>query len=105
MKEVNTKNFDEIVIKSNQSVVIDLWAPWCAPCLIVGPILESLSENIKEVIFVKCNVDENPEIAQKYNVRGIPTFLFFNNGELVASEVGVMMEAGFKEKINKHFSL
>jgi thioredoxin 1 len=99
MKEVNKDNFEETISKDNL-VIVDMWAQWCGPCRMAAPILEDLSNTNENVDFAKCNVDENPEIAQKYGVRGIPTFLFFKEGKLVSSEVGVIPKNRLQEKID-----
>lgn len=104
MIEVNQNNFDEIVLQAKTPVVLDLWAPWCSPCMMITPILEELSNENKHITFVKCNVDQNPQIANKYSIRNIPTVMFFNKGKLLDTQVGVNSKMTFNSAINKLYS-
>ncbi|MEM2743227.1 MAG: thioredoxin domain-containing protein, partial [Candidatus Methanomethylicaceae archaeon] len=75
--ELTDENFDFIVNNSKQLVVIDFWAPWCGPCMIMAPIFERLAKKFEgKVLMAKMNVDENMEITQRFNIYGIPTFIF-----------------------------
>ena len=86
---VNDSNFDEEIKNSQLPVVVDFWAEWCGPCKQIGPILEEIAESKKDKLKIyKLNVDENPEIPQKYNIRGIPTLLLFKDGKLLDTKVG-----------------
>ncbi len=97
---LNKDNFEEILNK-NEYVIVDFWADWCMPCKMMSPIFEKVSEKYKgKVLFGKLNVDENPEIASKYNIMSIPTLILFKNGEKLAEFVGLMPENIFEEKIN-----
>ena len=89
--ELNQENFEQTV-KSNATVLVDLWAPWCGPCRMLSPIVDEVAENAEElnVTVAKVNVDENLEIAQKYSVSAIPTLLVFKNGELANKSVGLV---------------
>ncbi len=88
--ELNDKNFEDKVLKSNKIALIDFWAPWCGPCQIMGPIIEETAKEIGgKAIVGKLNVDESPETAQKYGVMSIPTIIIFKNGELAKQIVGV----------------
>jgi thioredoxin 1 len=88
--EVTDKTFDE-TIRNNQLVVVDCWAPWCGPCQMVAPIIEELARQYAgKVLFGKLNVDENPYMAMRYGIMGIPTLLFFKNGELIDRIVGAI---------------
>ena len=91
MATINTtdENFDTQVLKSEKMTLVDFWAEWCAPCKQVGPILEEISEEMKDqIIIAKHDIDSQPNMPSKYGVRGIPTMLLFKGGELVATKVG-----------------
>ena len=102
VKQINASNFDEEVLKAEGLVVVDLYADWCGPCKMMGPVLESLSEDYEDVKFAKLNVDDNPDIAAKYGVQSIPNFLFIKNGELVDQLVGAKDSESFEEAIERN---
>lgn len=88
------------MIDNKQTFVIDLYADWCSPCKTVGPIIDNLSEKYKDTLIIgKLNVDENTETTSKFGIRGIPTVLFFKNGELVNTQVGASPEQVYEQKI------
>ncbi|MFH1689925.1 MAG: thioredoxin [Candidatus Eisenbacteria bacterium] len=94
-------NFEAEVLKSNVLVLVDFWAPWCGPCRLVGPILEELAdENTGKLKVVKVNVDENSALSQRYEIKGIPTMMFFKGGEQVDMTVGAAMKDRIQEKID-----
>ncbi|MEM5811923.1 MAG: thioredoxin [Candidatus Aenigmatarchaeota archaeon] len=93
------------LVKKNKMVVVDIYADWCYPCKILSPIIEEVSKEYKNIKFVKINVDENTEIAQLYDVKSIPTLLYFQNGNLVNRTVGALPKTKIKEIIEKTFSL
>jgi thioredoxin 1 len=100
VNEINDQNFDSEVIKSTIPVAVDFWAPWCGPCRSLAPITEKLSEVYAgKVKFCKINVDENPEMSQKYKVMSIPLVLFFKAGVQRDSSLGLVPEAMLKTKI------
>jgi len=101
-KELNDKNFESEVLKSDKVALVDFWAPWCGPCQMMGPIVEETSKEIGDTAIVgKCNVDENPNTAQKYGVMSIPTLILFKNGEIVKQMVGVQSKETLLEEIKK----
>ena len=88
--EVTDMNFDQEVLQSDKPVVVDFWAPWCAPCRMLAPIFEQLANQYWDKIkFVKVNVDENPTSAIRFNIQGIPTVMIFKNWQPVQTIVGV----------------
>lgn len=87
---ITNNNFNQEVLQSEKTVLIDFWAPWCGPCRMVGPIIEEIAEEITDTAKVgKINVDEQPDLAAKYGVMSIPTIIVFKNGEIATSSVGL----------------
>jgi thioredoxin 1 len=95
---LNDSNFEEQILNAELPALVDLWAPWCAPCRMIAPAIEELAaEYDGKAVVGKLNVDENPVIARKYGVTSIPTLLFFKGGDVVDQMVGV--PAGNARKI------
>ncbi len=82
------KDFDDVVINSTTPVFVDFYAEWCGPCKMIAPILEGIAREDTGVKIVKVDVDQNPEISQKYGIRSIPTMHLFKNGEITDSVTG-----------------
>ena len=102
MMIVNNKNFKEEVLESKVPVIIDFFAQWCGPCKMFGPIFESVAEDYEDKVkFVKVDIDESPEIAEKYFVMSIPTLKFINNGELKGSFVRAMAPDDLEEWVDE----
>lgn len=99
-QEFTDASFQNEVIGSGKVVVVDLWAEWCGPCRMMTPIIDELSKEYEGKALVgKLNVDDNPEVPTNYNVRGIPTFLIFKNGELKEKVVGAQSKKLLQDKI------
>lgn len=100
--EVNDGDFEEQVLKSQQPVLVDFWAPWCGPCRGLAPTLETIaSEYQDKVKIVKMNVDENANVPAEYGVRSIPFLVLIKDGKIVDSIVGVHPKAKIQEMIDK----
>ncbi len=84
---LTNSNFDEVIASSTQPVLVDFWATWCGPCRMVSPIVDEIAEE-EDVTVGKVNVDEEPELAQRFGVMSIPTLLVFEGGKLVNKSVG-----------------
>src|SRR6056297_1535368 len=98
--EVTDANFDEKVLQSDKPVVVDLWAEWCGPCKMIGPIIEEIGKEYDDqVVCAKLDVDSNPQTPTKYRVRNIPTILFFKDGELKDKQVGAVPKNTILEKL------
>lgn len=102
---VTSANFDEEVLKADTLVMVDFWAPWCGPCKMIAPAVESLADEYAgRCKVVKLNTDENQDVATRYQIMGIPTLLFIKNGEPVDKVVGAASGQQLKEKIEAHLS-
>ena len=102
---VSDDNFDSSVVKSDKPVLVDFWAPWCGPCVAIGPVLEQLAEEYKgKVTIAKMNVDENANVPATFGVRSIPYLVMFKNGKMVDSIVGAVPKAKLKEMIDRSIS-
>jgi thioredoxin 1 len=98
--EITDATFEEVVLKSDKPVLVDFWAVWCGPCRMVGPIIDEISNEYDgKAVVGKVDVDANQEFAAKYGVRNIPTVLVFQNGEVVARQVGVAPKKSYTDAI------
>lgn len=101
-EQITDAAFEETVIKSDLPVLLDFWAPWCGPCRAVGPVVDELAtEFAGKILIVKINVDENPATSSRYQVRSIPTLLFFKNGEVVEQISGAVGKDAIKDVFTK----
>ena len=99
--EITDATFEEVVLKSDKPVVVDVWAAWCGPCRMVGPIIDEVSDEYEgKAVVGKVDVDANQEFAAKYGVRNIPTVLVFKGGEIVSRQVGVSPKQVYTDAID-----
>ncbi len=99
--ELTDQSFDQEVLNSDQPVLVDFWAEWCGPCRMVGPIVEELAGEYEGKLKVgKVDVDSNPQVSMKYNIRSIPSLLIFKNGEVVDQIVGAVPKAQLKKQVD-----
>jgi thioredoxin 1 len=98
---VTSATWDQEVLKSPTLVLVDFWAVWCGPCRMVAPIVDEISkEYAGKLKVLKLNTDENPDVAGRYKIMGIPTLMFFKNGERVDQVVGAVPKAQLKIKVD-----
>jgi len=95
-------NFDDIIINSDKTILIDFWAVWCGPCKMLAPIYEELSNETDDVIFCKVNVDEQPELAAAFEISSIPTIVFVKERKIVDQSVGYVTKEQLKALIAKN---
>ena len=94
ISHLTDETFEEEVLKSNIPVLVDYWAPWCEPCKMIAPILDSLTADYAgKLKITKLNIDDNQKTPQKYGVRGIPTLMIFKNGNVEATKVGALSKS------------
>jgi len=103
VQKVDTNNFQTEVIESDKITIVDFYADWCGPCRKLSPIIEEIEQELSDnVKFTKINTDENIELAQRYQISGIPTLLVFKKGELAERMVGLMPKSSIITNIEKH---
>lgn len=97
--KVNDKNFEEEVLKSEKTVLVDFYADWCGPCKMLSPIVDEVAEEKEDIKFVKINVDESQETAFKYQIMSIPTLVVIQNGNEVKRSVGLIDKSEILEML------
>ncbi|MBA1339424.1 MAG: thioredoxin 1 [Pelagibacterales bacterium] len=102
-KKITDESFEKDVVNASTPTVVDFWAEWCGPCKQIGPVLEEISDEMKDkVVIAKHNIDEEPNSPTKYGIRGIPTMLLFKDGQLKATKVGATTKSNIVSWIKEN---
>lgn len=103
IKTLDADSFDSTITETSKPILIDFWAPWCGPCKSIAPIIEDLANEMGEQVQIcKVNVDNNTEIAGRFNIRAIPTMLLFKDGSVVDQIIGLTNKDDLKSKLSAH---
>jgi len=103
VKETSDSGFENDVLKSDQPVLVDFWAAWCAPCRMLAPTVEAVAEKYAgNAKVMKLNVDDNPSVSQRFGIKGIPTLILFKNGKEEERVVGATSESAISRILDKH---
>jgi len=101
-KQVTTKTFGKEVLEAEKAVLVDFWAPWCAPCRQMAPVLDNIARDMEgDLEVAKVNVDEEPDLAGRYGVQGIPTLLIFQGGKVIAQHVGAAPQRALQDALKR----
>jgi thioredoxin 1 len=98
--KLTTENFEQEVLQSGKTVLVDFYADWCGPCKMMSPVIDEIAKERTDIKVGKLNIDEEMEVAQKYGVMSIPTFIVFKNGEAVQKDMGAKPKSAVLEMLN-----
>lgn len=101
MQTIIQDNFQKEVVGQKGTIFVDFFAPWCGPCKMTGPIIDELAAEMKDIKFVKVDVDQSPDLTTQYSIFSIPTFMIFKDGKVVNQFVGAMGKEAFVNEIKK----
>jgi thioredoxin 1 len=100
-QNISQNDFQKEVLDVKGKVLVDFWAPWCGPCQMLGPVIEEVGQEVKDVKVVKVNVDESQEVASKYGITGIPTVILFKDGQIAETMIGFRQKQEYLDAISK----
>jgi thioredoxin 1 len=100
--KVTKRNFENEVMQSEKTVLIDFWASWCSPCKMISPIIDEIAHEASDIKICKVNIDEEPELTQNFRVMSIPTLTLIKNGKVVGSSVGLKSKAEIMKMIGRY---
>ena len=100
--KVTKRNFENEVMQSEKTVLIDFWASWCSPCKMISPIIDEIAHEASDIKICKVNIDEEPELTQKFRITSIPTLTLIKNGKVVDSSVGLKSKAEIMKMIGRY---
>ena len=103
VQHVTDASFEQEVLKADSPVLVDYWAEWCGPCKMIAPLLDEVARDYGDKVrIVKVNVDENQTVPARYGIRGIPTLMLFDKGEVVETKVGALSKGQLKQFLDSH---
>jgi len=101
VQEIKEENFEDRVLKSSTLVMVDFFATWCPPCKVLSPVLDELAKEINGITILKVNIDDNPNLTAKYNIRSVPTILYFKNGKEIMRQPGAPPKTALEQQVKR----